>query len=409
MTTTIEQQFTELLEIKNIILQENLTYDIDEVFEINNCVKKDYEMVGNFITTSKVNRYNLEKSKTQLEVLKSKLKNEKESDLTNSTLEISLNEATSILESNNQKVLLDRKNEPFILKYKQNYLNYSIKVNKMCQKHLFPFMDLPIINKIKNISDIFFSDIDYYNFLEKIFKKILELSSEVTKYRVIEFSEDLLTCVKNTAPGIFEMYKGGEANFLKLTNSHYKFKNHYSLQDSPNQIKLCQTQLVSYVKCLYVLLKTIKTTYRLLNTIIDNIWIDKQFSSLLQKHFQYKWDYAKLITMNSYYYQPTTYWEYFMSNFYSTRIKDNKTFIIRPFGFIAYMNYWFESNKVSNEFYKTSFKYENGKQEVIDFVLFLFSTTEKSHNDFYNPFMIGEEGEDEGVHGEEELMIKKSK
>jgi hypothetical protein len=387
MSVSFEQQFSELLEIKNIILEENMTYnveDVEDVFEIDNVCRKNYEMVGNFITTVKVNNNNLSKSKRDLEVLRAMKAGETNSLI--STIDIDILQCMATLDENQQKVLLDEKNYDFIMNYKQQYLDYMGKVNKMCKTHLFPFVDLPVVHRIKNIGDVFFSDVDYYNFLEQIFKKIQELSSHITKYRVLKLSDNLLNFERNDGLGVFDSY--GNDNFLKLFNSHYKFKNHYSLQDSPNEIKFKQNELISYVKCLYILLKVIKTTYRLLNTVIDNLWIDKQFDTLFKKYLQNKYEYNKTHKQNSLYYQPTNYWEYFMSNFYSTRIKDNKTFIIRPFGFTLYMDYWFENNKICNDFYKTSFKYENGKQEVVDFVLFLFSTTEKTQEHFYNPLMI---------------------
>jgi hypothetical protein len=246
---------------------------------------------------------------------------------------------------------------------KTNTKKYSDYIN-MIQEFLKKIDYLYVDNKHILTREIIMTSKKYQEYLTNLFKEILELSVCIANHRMHD-----------------QKYKDNIEHNGKLVtiNTNNYFKQFYEFTDD-NIIHDKQQLLNKLTMVLFVLIKNIKNSYKMLNAIINTYYVNTKRNQAAQK--SYDLIYTLALKRKEYVQQlqsnrpllPTNWRERIGSWFVQKKINGKYKNCLDDY--YRYISFWFEENKILNDI-RIFDNTRNEKEDItgIDFVNFVFGTT----------------------------------
>lgn len=322
-------------DINELVKKENFVE-----WEIQDNIVYEYENLGSIVTKFKLKEYNLLKNKARDNYLHTRL--ETNSNLkTNIPLNILNYDLSRQLIENNE---IDKKeinyDSDYFEKTDKNYKEYITKAINFLENY-------PFFKKSKYILDAssIHTSKNYYNYLDKFFRRILYSANKLINFRTDQNSPYNYNNYKN----IYSEYKENvESKLYNSQNTHIL----ESLIFVNKEIK----EFILMIKQLYILSITIKDTTILMNKIINKyiipsklntFWEEpsksnkfwEEYTRIIHKHLN---EQKKIIPLRL-----TNMFQYIQSYFVAY---NNKNKIINPLSSLCiYINTCFEINEIFNK------------------------------------------------------------
>jgi hypothetical protein len=362
---TQAENFVGLTEIKNVFM----TIPLQEIptcsgyLEINDQIVFNYERTLCQITQLKQSKYNKMKYERKVESLNARnettpdtdyyIMNVNEIDMNNAQSEL---DVAGVVYDNTHTLKIEEE-------IKTNTKKYSDYIN-MIQEFLKKIDYLYVDNKHILTREIIMTSKKYQEYLTNLFKEILELSVCIANHRMHD-----------------QKYKDNIEHNGKLVtiNTNNYFKQFYEFTDD-NIIHDKQQLLNKLTMVLFVLIKNIKNSYKMLNAIINTYYVNTKRNQAAQK--SYDLIYTLALKRKEYVQQlqsnrpllPTNWRERIGSWFVQKKINGKYKNCLDDY--YRYISFWFEENKILNDI-RIFDNTRNEKEDItgIDFVNFVFGTT----------------------------------
>jgi hypothetical protein len=368
-TYTQTESLVGLTEIKNVFmripLQEIPT--CSGYLEINDQIVFNYERTLDQITQLKQSKYNKLKQERKLELAQTR-RNESTPDTDNYYISVG-----SDIDMNNTQAQLDIANVAYdnthTLKIKEEiktntnvYSDYIDMIQDFLKKIDYLYVD----NKHTLTREIIMTSKKYQQYLSKLVKEIIELSICIAKHRMNE-----------------EKYKDNtEHNGNLVTINSYNYFNQFYEFTDDNIIRDKQQLLNKLITMLFVLIKNIKNSYKMLNAIINTYCVNTNREQLDDKYYDL---FCTLTLKRKEYAQqkqsnqpllPTNWRERITRCFVRKKVNGTYKYICGLEDYYRYLSFWFEENKIINDI-RIFNNTRNEKEDIkgIDYVNFVFGTS----------------------------------
>jgi hypothetical protein len=361
---TQAENFVGLTEIKNVFM----TIPLQKIptcsgyLEINDQIVFNYERTLCQITQLKQSKYNKMKYERKVSSLNALNEATPSSYYISSLNDIDMNNAQSELDV--ASVVYDNTHTLKIEEeIKTNTNIYSDYIN-MIQEFLKKIDYLYVDNKHILTREIIMTSKKYQEYLTKLFKEILELSVYISNHRMHD-----------------QKYKDNIEHNGKLVtiNTNNYFDQFYEFADD-NIIRDKQQLLNKLTTVLFVLIKNIKNSYKMLNAIINTYYVNTKRNQVAHKSYDLictlalkRKEYAQQLKLNKPL-LPTNWRERITSWFVQKKVNGKYKYSLDDY--YRYISFWFEENKIINDI-RIFDNTINEKEDItgIDYVNFVFGTS----------------------------------
>lgn len=365
---TQAENFVGLTELKNVFI----TIPSQEIptcsgyLEINDQIVYNYERTLDQITRLKQSKNNKVKQERKLKFAKT----EKETTNTDYYIGIENDIKMNIIQSELDVVNAVYDNTHTLKieeEIKLNIKAYSDYID-MIQSFLKKIDYLYVDNKHILTREIIMTSEKYQQYLKKLFKEIIDLSIFISNYRMND--EKIQISMNNTEK------KGRLVTHTKFPKNNY-FEQHYEFTDD-NIIRDKQQLLEKLITVLFVLVKNIKNTYDFLNAIINTYWVklksDEKIDNFINIIDKKTTEYKIQRKLNQRL-LPTSWIE--RIKFWFIQPKVNGKYKGTLEDYFRYISFWFEQNKIVNDFRIYNLNINDQNTSNVDYVNFLFGNIMK--------------------------------
>jgi hypothetical protein len=365
------ERFVGFTEIRNVFMRIPIK-DIPECSDyltIDDQIVCNYEKALNMITTLKRSKYNKMKLEQKLNVINTiNITNKNEEYYIKLLNNVDMNNTTAQLDVNN--AIYDETHtsqiEKETTKYIEDYLHYVNTIQYFLKTIHFFYID----SKHVLTRETLMTSAKYQTYLKELFEEIVSLAIGVSNSRMND---------KKYHDSIgLKLHKNNMMFNTKYFQIFYEFTDDNIIRDKQQLLK-------KLVTLLFVLIKNIKNTHSFLNNIIHIYHFNNQ------KDTKTTYFINKLLTKRVEYIEqrianrellPTSWFEYM---FYPRKtVKGKNKYLLEDY--FRYMCFWFEQNKITNEYEKFLEEMKDCQTNQIDYVSFIFglnltNTLEYNKND----------------------------